>query len=93
MMVRATYLTGHSVSRSGVVALPIRTDGSHHQNVWLFSSDRQESNQSSIPALCRCHRCALQWEWFLFPGAQVSSRQAWNIQSKIVGIKLYVSPV
>ncbi len=31
-----------------VVALLIRMDGSHRQNVWLFSSDRQESNQAFL---------------------------------------------
>ena len=51
MMVRATAATAivikPVISRSGEVALPIRTDGSRYQNVWPFSSDRQES-QSSI---------------------------------------------
>jgi len=47
MMVRATAATAivikPVISRSGEVALPIRTDGSRYQNVCPFSSDRPES--------------------------------------------------
>lgn len=47
MMVRATEATAivinPVISRAGEVALLIRLDGSHRQNVWLCSSDRQES--------------------------------------------------
>ena len=35
----------------------------------------QSGEQSGIPALCRCHRCALQWKWFLFPVVEVSSHR------------------
>ena len=52
MMLRATAATAivinPVISRTGEVALPIRTDGSRRQNVWLFSSDRQKSNQTFL---------------------------------------------
>lgn len=52
MMVRATTVIenviGPLIIRVGEVALLIRLNGSRRQNVWLFSSDRQESNQAFL---------------------------------------------